>query len=239
MKDYSLSVILPAFNEEENIVNTLNSCVEYLGKTFPVYEIIVVNDCSSDRTGELVEEYSAGNSRVRLVSHSFNQGSGAAHRTGLDNGSMDHLFYMDSDGQFDINELDKFLDHIEDNTMIIGYRAPRADPFIRIVNERLYHFYIRLLFGLRIRDIDCAFKLFPRHIYESVKPVNSSGAMFSVEFLLKVIGKGFAIKEIPVTHYPRLYGKQTGAELRVILRMFKESWQFRKEYKSVPGNTKN
>jgi glycosyltransferase involved in cell wall biosynthesis len=228
-KSVSLSAVLPAYNEEENIRKTVLLAVSYLEDRLDNYEVIVVNDGSSDKTGEIASELAHSNPKVSLVNHPKNQGYGAALRSGFEKASLDYIFLMDSDGQFDIRELDRFLPFLEDSVALIGYREKRADPFMRILNAWLYHVYIWFIFGLKVRDIDCAFKIFPRAAYESIKPIKSGGALFSVELLIKLIRNGIRIKEIPVSHYPRLFGAQTGANLSVILRMFRECWKLRND----------
>jgi glycosyltransferase involved in cell wall biosynthesis len=220
-------VVLPAYNEEGNIESTVSRAISYLDERFDVYEVIVVNDGSVDRTGEIVQGLSSSKSRIILVNHPENRGYGSALRSGFDKASFDYLFLMDSDGQFDIRELDRFLPFLEDSVALIGYRKKRADSLIRTLNAWLYHVYIWIVFGLKVKDIDCAFKIFPRHAYESMKPVKSGGALFSAELLIRLIRNGIRIKEIPVSHYPRLFGQQTGANLSVILRMFRECWKLR------------
>jgi glycosyltransferase involved in cell wall biosynthesis len=228
-ESFSLSVVLPAYNEEENIRKTVLQVVSYLRERSDNYEVIVVNDGSSDKTGEIVKELAPENPNVLLVNHPKNQGYGAALRSGFEMASLEYIFLMDSDGQFDIRELDRFLPFLEDSVALIGYREKRADPVIRALNAWLYHLYIWIIFGLSVKDIDCAFKIFPRAAYESIKPIKSGGALFSAELLIRLIRNGFRIKEIPVSHYPRLYGEQTGANLGVILRMFRECWKFRND----------
>lgn len=228
-KSVSLSVVLPAYNEQENIRKTVSEAVSYLGRTVADYEVIVVNDGSSDKTGEVVRKLAEENPKVLLVNHPKNQGYGSAVRSGFEKSSLDFIFLMDSDGQFDISELDRFFPFLEGSVAVIGYREKRADSFVRKLNAWLYHLYIRIIFGLRARDIDCAFKIFPRAAYESIKPIKSGGALFSAEFLIRLIRGGYRIKEMPVSHYPRLYGEQTGANLGVILRMFRECWKFRND----------
>jgi glycosyltransferase involved in cell wall biosynthesis len=219
-ENVSLSVVLPAFNEEENIEKTVTQTISYLEKNIKEYEIIVVNDGSTDRTGEIVKEIATANNKVSLFNHPKNQGYGAAVRSGFERASLDYIFLMDSDGQFDIRELDRFLPVLEDSVAVIGYREKRADSFIRTLNTWLYHVYIWIIFGLNVKDINCAFRVFPRMAYEKIRPIKAGGALFSAEFLIKLIRNGFRIKEVPVSHYPRLFGKQTGANLGVILGMF-------------------
>lgn len=228
----SLSVVLPAYNEEGNIENTVSQAVSYLVERFEAYEVIVVNDGSVDRTGEIVGHLSSSNPKIILVNHPENLGYGSALRAGFDRASFDYIFMMDSDGQFDIGELDRFLPFVEESVAVIGYRKERADSLVRTINTWLYHIYIRAIFGLNVKDIDCAFKLFPRTAYEKIRPIRAGGALFSAEFLIKLIRNGYRIKEIPVSHYPRLFGKQTGANLGVIVRMFKECWKLRNDIRN-------
>jgi len=227
--DSSLSVVLPAYNEAENIEDSVNRAISYLDNKFNEYEVIVVNDGSVDRTREVVERLSGSNPNIILVNHPQNQGYGAALRSGFEKASLDNVFMMDSDGQFDIAEIDLLLPFLNNSTIVIGYREKRADSLVRSLNAWLYHIFIRIFFGLKVRDIDCAFKLFPRSAYEAVKPIKSGGALFSAEFLIELIRHGIKIKEVPVSHYPRLYGEQSGANLGVILRMFRDCWKLRNE----------
>src|SRR3972149_11883961 len=227
----SLSVVLPAYNEAKNIEGTVSEAISYLREKFEQFEIIVVNDGSVDETREIVERLSLSNPKIVLVNHPKNLGYGSALRTGFERASLDYIFFMDSDGQFDISDLDRLIPFIKDYEVIVGYREKRADPFIRSLNTWLYHLFIRLLFGLKIRDMDCAFKLFPRTAYYDIRPIKSGGALFSAELIIKLGKKGFKIKEVPVRHFPRRFGKQTGANLKVILRMFKECWKLKDELK--------
>ena len=225
----SLSVVLPAYNEAKNIEGTVSEAISYLREKFEQFEIIVVNDGSVDGTREVVERLSLSNPKIVLVNHPVNLGYGSALRSGFERASLDYIFFMDSDGQFKISDVDRLIPFIENYDVIVGYRGKRADSFIRSLNTRIYHLYIRFLFGLKVRDIDCAFKLFPKSAYDAIKPIKSDGALFSAEFLIKLTKKGFRLREVPVRHFPRRFGKQTGANLRVILRMFKECWKLKDE----------
>ncbi|MEW6146071.1 MAG: glycosyltransferase family 2 protein [Thermodesulfobacteriota bacterium] len=227
--DFSLTVVLPAHNEEGNIKNTVEKCLSYLEKNVGDYEVVVVNDGSSDRTREIVEEMSSANPCVVLVNHETNKGYGSALRSGLDRASKDYIFFMDSDGQFDISDLGRLIPYAGPDRAVIGYREDRADSHIRSLNAWLYGLYIYFVFGLKVKDMDCAFKIFPRSAYESVRPIKSEGALFSAEFLIKLKRNGFSFKEVPVRHFPRIFGSQTGANMRVIIKMFKESWKLRNE----------
>lgn len=217
----SISAVLPAYNEEKVIADTVKSVVAALEGVTDDYEVVVVNDGSRDTTREVVEALSAQNPRVRCVSHPVNRGYGAALWTGFTSATKDLVFMTDGDKQFDAREVALFLPHIEHADLVIGYRAPRRDPFMRLVNAWGWNVLVKLLFGYVARDVDCAFKLFRRSILEKVR-VESKGATFSAEFLIRSRLNGFRIVEMRATHYPRTAGSPTGAKLSVILRAFRE-----------------
>lgn len=229
MRNISLSAVLPAHNEAENIQNTVQSCVAYLEKNVSSYEVIVVNDGSSDNTKEIVQELSSADSNVVIVNHEVNKGYGSALRSGFDAAKCDFIFFMDSDGQFNIVDLDRLLPLVSPDKIVIGYREDRADSFIRSLNAWIYAQYINLMFGLNVVDMDCAFKVFPTKAYRDIAPIKSGGALFTAEFLIKLKRNGFIFEEVPVRHFPRQFGTQSGANMKVILRMFKESWKLRDE----------
>ena len=229
MNNFSLSVVLPAFNEEKNIHQTVSNCIDYLSKNFDEYEILVIDDGSYDKTGEIVSKLIRQHSELRLIRHETNLGYGAALNSGFENSTKKYIFLMDSDGQFDINDMDRMVSLVTGNNLVLGYRIIRADNFIRTLNAFFYNLYIRILFGLKVKDIDCAFKLIPKSAFDTVKPLKSKGALFSAELLIKIVKNGYGISEVGVKHFPRELGEQSGANLTVILKMFKESWEFRKE----------
>ena len=231
MPRFTISAVLPAHNEEGNISATVAACVAYLERNTSDYEVVVVNDGSRDRTREIVTELASSNPRVVLVNHEINRGYGSALRTGFEKASKEYIFFMDSDGQFNINDLDRLLPHAGADKVVIGYREDRADSVIRSLNAWLYGMYIYIVFGLRVKDMDCAFKIFPAGAYKAVKPIKSEGALFSAEFLIKLKRKGYTLIEVPVRHFPRVFGSQTGANLRVIMKMFRESWKLRDEFR--------
>jgi glycosyltransferase involved in cell wall biosynthesis len=229
----SLSVVLPAYNEAENIGLVIASIVRYLGDREICYEIIVVNDGSTDQTKAIVSKLITKNPQIRLINHPQNLGYGSALRSGFDQALHEYIFLTDGDGQFEISDLDSFLPYIYNSQgqilsqVVIGYRAKRADVFVRSLNAWLYHIFIQSVLGIKAKDIDCAFKLFPRSVYQAIKPIKSDGALFSAEFLLKL--KHLSMIELPVQHLPRRFGVATGANIKVILKMFWECWQLKKE----------
>jgi len=221
----SISVFFPAYNEEANIEKGVLSVQAVLQKIAYEYEIIIVNDGSKDRTGEIAEDLSRRLPDIKVVHHKTNLGYGAALTSGFKNATKDLVFFMDSDNQFDIQELNNFIPFLEQADVIVGYRIKRQDYFQRKVNAWLFNRLVNILFGLGIRDVDCGFKLFKREAVKDLK-LSSKGALISTEFLVKIKKRGFKIKEVGVHHYPRVAGKQTGANIKVILRFFKELIRF-------------
>lgn len=223
MRPLSLSIFFPAYNEEANIRETVESAVRAAEDSPLVghYEVIVVDDGSRDGTARAVRLLAERHRAVRLVSHGENRGYGAALRSGFAAARMDYVFFTDADLQFDLGELDRLLLHAPRYDVVVGYRAPRRDPFMRLVNARAWSWLNRLLFGLAVADIDAAFKLFRADVIKRL-PLRSRGAMISAELLIRLLRRGQEIKEVPVTHAPRRAGAPTGAKLSVILRALSE-----------------
>jgi glycosyltransferase involved in cell wall biosynthesis len=162
-----------------------------------------------------------------MVTHETNEGYGAALASGFDAAWKDLIFFTDGDEQFDVGELARFLPHMTESTdLVIGWREKRADPFMRLVNAWGWKLLVNGSFGYTARDVDCAFKLFRRGVWESLT-VHARGATFSAEFLIKARRLGFQVKELPVSHFPRTAGSATGARPAVIARAFKELFQLR------------
>lgn len=208
-----LSVFLPSYNEEKNLPYLIEECDKYLSKNLDQYEIIVIDDGSTDNTAPVVSELSKEYKNLRLVKHEGNQGYGQAIRTGIKESKYPWTFFMDSDNQFKIEDLEKFLNH-DDYDLIIGYRLKRNDPLKRLIASRIYGMFVKALFGLTVRDIDCAFKLMRRDAVANLGFVSNS-FFASTELLVKAKKKGLKIKEIGVRHYPRKEGVSTVTIARV------------------------
>jgi glycosyltransferase involved in cell wall biosynthesis len=212
--------VLPAYNEEENVGPAVMEAIEVVGPITDDYEVIVVDDGSRDGTAEKVRQLAERYPQVRLVQHQVNQGYGAALYSGFTSASKEFVFFTDSDRQFDLTEIEKLLPFIDEYGLVIGYRAPRRDPFMRKLNGWGWSALVTLLFGYTSRDIDCAFKLFLN--------IESRGATFSAEFLVRAKRAGYRIREVSLAgHRPRVAGSQTGARLDVITRAFRELIRFR------------
>ncbi|MBC7236835.1 MAG: glycosyltransferase family 2 protein [Chloroflexi bacterium] len=222
----SLTVSMPAYNEAENIRAMIDLVREKAGPLVDELEIVVVNDGSKDDTAAIVEAISRQDPRVRLINHAVNLGYGAAVRDAVWAAGKELILLTDSDLQFDLAELGRFLQRIDGADMVIGYRYARSDPWHRRLFGHGWSWLVNLLFGYTARDVDCAFKLFKRRVIETIH-VESGGAMFSAEFLVRAKRAGFKIVEEPVSHHPRRAGSQTGARPDVILRAFRELLKMR------------
>ncbi|HKW44697.1 MAG TPA: glycosyltransferase family 2 protein [Candidatus Eremiobacteraceae bacterium] len=222
----SLTVFFPAYNEEDIIEKTVSGAVAACAPLADDLEVIVVDDGSADRTAAIVEGLSAADPRVRLVRHERNRGYGAALRTGFASARKELVFFSDADGQFDLRELPGSLSMLAQAPVVAGYRIKRNDPPHRLFIARTYKLIIRLVFGLRIRDIDCAFKLFRRDVFDGLI-LESNGAFISSELLIKLSRRGVPIAERGVNHYPRTTGYSKGAGVGVILKTIKDILRLR------------
>jgi glycosyltransferase involved in cell wall biosynthesis len=220
-KPASVSVFFPCYNEQDNIRRVVTRTIEVLGPTGVDLEVIIVNDGSADKTGEVADTIAKTDKRIKAVHHIKNQGYGAALQTGFKSATKEYVFFRDGDGQFDIGEMPALLPLMERYDIVCGYRLNRQDPFMRKMNGRMWTKLVCILFGMKIRDIDCAFKLFKKDIFDHIK-MSSGGALISAEILARATRAGYKITEVGVHHYPRTAGKQTGAKMSVILRAFKE-----------------
>lgn len=228
----SLSIFMPAYNEEGNIAATVIDAEKAAKLLTKNYEIIVVNDGSRDKTAEIVEELARHNQQIKLLQHKHNLGYGAAVKTGLAACTKDWIFFTDSDGQFHYDELPRFAEASSKADLVMGYRRKRMDPFHRVfVAQVLLKVWNFVLFGLTVRDVDCAYKLFRRSVRDAIK-LKTESAITVSEFIIKAKAANFRIKQLPVQHYPRRFGKQTGGSWRVIARAARESFRLYKELHS-------
>lgn len=225
----SLSVFFPMFNEEENAAETARRALAVLPGLVGEFEVILVNDGSRDRTGEIADRLAAEDPRVRAVHHAHNRGYGASLKSGLAAARHELVFFTDGDLQFDLGELALLLREIDGADVVAGYRINRQDPFQRRLNGILWTRLVRAVLGLRIRDVNCAFKLFRREALARIAPLEAEGAMLSAELMSKLQRSGARIREVGVHHFPRPAGQQTGAKPGVILKAFRELLALRRK----------
>lgn len=213
----AISFVLPAFNEEGNVALALESVLSVARRHCSTFEVIVVDDGSTDRTAELVTEAATRHPEVRLVRHARNRGYGEALRTGFLGARLEHVFFTDADNQFDMEELALLLPWADHVDVVVGYRKNRRDPLVRRLNAWAWNRLVRVLFYVPVRDIDCAFKLFRRGALDDLD-IQSVGAMVNTEIMVKLGRTGKTVVEVGVTHLPRTAGVARGAKPRVIAR---------------------
>lgn len=233
MKKYPISIFFPCYNEEENVARITLEALEVAPRISDDYEIIIVNDGSRDRTGEIAEQLAKENVAVRVIHHDGNKGYGAALQTGFKNAAKELVFYTDGDGQFKIEEITRLLPLIEKADIVSGRRISRQDPFMRKVNAFCWGALVNALFKINVADVDSAFKLYKRKIFDDIS-LTSQGALIDTEILAKARARGYTITEVGVSHYPRMAGEQTGAKLSVILRAFKELFALKNSFSPRP-----
>lgn len=216
-----LSVFLPSHNEEANVERVVRAYLAELPNVAGDYEIIVVNDGSRDRTGEVAARLAAENPRVKVVNHEVNRGYGGAVISGIRASSMPYVMLSDGDGQFDPRDVEKLAAFMPEYDVVVGRRVRRADHLMRRINGKAWTLLVRVVLGVTISDIDCGFKMFKRELLEGME-LRAHGAMISTELMARLQGRGARIKEVDVQHLPRTAGEQSGANLRVVARAFRE-----------------
>ncbi|MDD4627973.1 MAG: glycosyltransferase family 2 protein [Candidatus Peribacteraceae bacterium] len=223
-----LSIVLPCFNEEQNIERTVTDVAQWFGREKIDGEIVVVDDGSTDGTAKVLARMAAQMPLLKIVTHPKNQGYGSAVRSGCDAAAKEFMGYMDSDGQFNVEDFGQLLPFLQEYEFVTGRRIKRADPFIRMVNAKLYGFLVWVALGVWVRDVNCAMKVWKASLWPMIRPIHSTGALINGEIFYRLHRHHIPWKQIPVHHYPRLLGKQTGANIRVILKMFRDLFALKK-----------
>ncbi len=226
---YSLSIVMPAHNEEIAIAGTMRSVIDAVTLWTQDFEVIVVNDGSKDATRTILEQIAAEEPRVRVINHEINKGYGAALVSGFEATRKDLVFFMDSDGQFDICDLERFFPLIGQYDAVLGYRIHRQDTWLRKLNAWGWKMLVQSVFKLRVRDIDCAFKLYKANFFQHNR-LETRGAMINTEMLYKFTREGYTYTEVGVQHLPRHGGRATGAKLSVITRAFRELFVYARKW---------
>lgn len=229
----SVSAVLPAFNEAPNLERAVDGLRRALAAFADGYEIIIVDDGSRDGTAQVAERLRQQSPNLAVVRHPSNLGYGAALRSGFRRARFPWVFFMDADNQFDPMEIKLLLDRGGEADLVIGYRAVRRDPWPRRLNAWAFFSLVRLLFGYLARDVNCAFKLIRRELLDALA-LRSNGALINSELLTLARRRGARIIEVPVHHFPRTAGAQTGARPAVVLRAFRELYALRR---SLGGRT--
>jgi len=216
-----ISAILPAYNEQDNLTGVVRALIATLELNAAEFEVIVVDDGSRDNTRGIANDLAAQDQRVRVIFHESNLGYGRALRSGFEAVKMDWIFFTDADGQFEPAEIKKLIELASGRDFVSGYRSKRADPWHRRLYGYTFSIIVRTMFGVRARDINCAFKLFKKELIRDHEFI-TQGALINAELLIAARKKGVDPEEAPVTHKPRVSGSQSGGSVRVIFRAMGE-----------------
>lgn len=213
-----LSVFFPAYNDGGTIASLVIAALKTASALTPDFEVIVVNDGSQDGTKAIADELARTYPQVRVVHHPQNRGYGGALRTGFASATREFVFYTDGDAQYDPAEMTRLWEEMRPGVDLVnGYKISRSDPWHRVIIGRTYHHTVKLLFGLKVRDVDCDFRLMRRAIFDSVRLEKNSGVI-CLEMMKKIQDAGFAIAEVPVHHFHRTYGRSQFFNFRRIFR---------------------
>jgi len=226
MREYSISVFFPVYNDEKTIPKLVAEIIPILNSISKDYEVILVEDGSPDNSAEVVDQLTKKYENVRVIHHEKNKGYGGALRSGICNSTKELIFYTDGDGQYDVKEIQRLLPLIEKADVVNGYKIKRSDALYRIFFGGLYNLGTRILFNIRLKDIDCDFRLFRKYVFKDIK-LRSDTGVICVEMMKKIQEKRFRIKEVPVHHYPRLSGTSAFFNFKrifAVLTMFGILW---------------
>jgi len=232
----SLSFFFPALNEEDHVEALVRDALATLPRFADDLEVTVVDDGSTDRTGQIADDLARADPRVRVVHHGTRRGYGGAVRSGLASATKDFIFFTDGDRQFEIADIGRLIAAIDGVDAVMGYRLKRQDPARARFVAFVYNIVIRVMFLGGFRDVDCAFKLFRREVFARVplNSVRSNGAFFSAELLIRLRRAGVRTREVGVPHYPRMAGKAKGQQPKVILRAIRDLLRLRLRLWGLP-----
>jgi glycosyltransferase involved in cell wall biosynthesis len=215
-----LSVFFPAYNEEANLAETIEKAIPTIKKVADIYEVIIIDDGSKDRTAEIAKDLAKKYKFIKVVQHHPNRGYGGAFKSGIYNSKYEWITFTDADGQFDFSELTKLIEKQEESSadLVIGYYLKRAVGFQRILGSKIWEWTVFFLFGLKVTDTDCGFKLFRKKVVDTIPKLQAErGPFINSEFLIQAKRAGFKFAEVGVHHFPRKAGVATGASLKVVL----------------------
>jgi len=216
----SLSVVMPAYNEEKGIEKVVRESAEILKNICQEWELIIVNDGSKDKTEEILKNLEKEIKNLKIVSYFPNKGYANALREGFKEAKYDYIFYTDSDGQFDLSEIKNYFPLIYENDMVVGFRIKRNDSFIRKITSKTYNIMQKFYLKIKARDINCAFKIFKASFLKTI-PLISEHFLIGAEFFLRAKERGARYVEVPVQHLKREEGKSS-VKFKTIFQTLKE-----------------
>lgn len=219
-----LSIFFPFWNEGKNVERVAKTAIPIANAVANKWEILLIDDGSQDNTLKIAERVALENKNIRVITHSPNRGYGSALREGFVNAKYDTIVFTDGDGQFDFSEVVRFIAALPGADLVIGYRKKRRDNIIRHILMYMLKLWDFIFFGFHFKDIDCGFKMFRKSALDKIMPLRSDGAMITTEILAKSKKKKLKISQVEVNHYPREYGKQSGADFGVVFRAVLESF---------------
>lgn len=226
-----ISLFFPVYNDEHTIKEIVSAAVKCVTAFTNNYEIILINDASLDNSGKICDNLRKHNNKIKVIHHSVNRDYGGVLKSGFLNVNKDLVFYTNSDGQFDISELDRLLALIKGNDVVVGYRILRSDGLNRILLGKIYNFIVTSLFRLKVKDVTCDFRLFKKEVIKSLNLKSNSG-FICVELMKEIQKKGFKIAETVVSHYPRKFGKSQVFQAKRIFRMIKDLFIYLAKWQS-------
>jgi len=213
-----VSMFFPAYNDGGTIASLVIRAVQTAARLTPDFEVVIVNDGSTDATRAIADELVRTYPHVRAIHHPQNRGYGGALRTGFAAATKDLIAYTDGDAQYDPGELEVLWNQLTPDTDVVtGYKISRSDPWHRIVIGRAYHYTVKCLFRLRVRDVDCDFRLMRREIFDRIKLERDSGVI-CLELMRKIQDAGLRVVEVPVHHYHRTHGRSQFFNFRRVFR---------------------
>ncbi len=219
-----LSLFLPCYNEEANLQNTVDKTLPILKKVAKNWELIIINDGSTDKTGEIAKSIQKTDpTHIKIVTHHPNRGYGAAFKSGFYTAKYQWITFIDADGQFDFSEITDFINKQQKTNadIVIGYYLQRKVSKTVIFTSKIWELLVFILFGLKVKDVDCGFKLVSKKVINTIPKLEAErGAFITSEFLIKSKKAGFKIAQVGVHHYQRGGGKATGRQLKVIIKSF-------------------
>ena len=217
----SISAFFPMYNDEGSVELMYKRLKKVLGKVASDYEIIMVDDCSPDNSGEIADKIARKDKKVRVIHHEKNKGYGGALKSGFYNAKKEWVFYTDGDAQYDVAELEKLVPFANEYDVVTGYKINRADGWYRNFVSLAYNIFVRIFFNLKTKDVDCDFRLMKRKIFDRLNLV-TDGSSFDLEMMKKIQDEKFTIKNIPVNHYDRIHGTSTAFKPARIIKTIKE-----------------
>lgn len=235
MTPMHISVVLPCYNEAANIERTTLSVLQWFDRLGYDGEAIIVDDGSTDNSPNILQSLAARDGRVRIVTHQKNKGYGEAVKSGCDAASKEWIAFMDSDGQFSIDDLSILLSHTDQYAFVTGRRRKRADPFFRVVFGKLLGLLIFCNFGLWLRDVNCGLKMFRKDVWPRIRPAAGREKFFNAEMFLRLEKEKIPWLQVDVPHYPRKFGAPTGGTGAIIVRMMKELKEVKRMWKRESG----